>query len=55
MGLILKAIGKKINDVALSELSGILINIAQEGGDVRDGIERYKDEIIGKITSKINL
>ena len=43
------------NDVALSQLSRILINIAQEGGDVRDGIERYKDEILGKITSKFNL
>ena len=43
------------NDVALSELSSILIKIARDGGDVRDGIEKYRDEIIGKVTSKINL
>jgi len=43
------------NDVALGELLNILINIAQEGGDVRDGIEKYRNEIIGKVSSKIDL
>ena len=43
------------NDVALGELSLILINIIQNGEDVRNGIEKYRNEIIGKVTSKIDL
>ena len=43
------------NDVALEELSKILIKIAQEGGDLRDGIEKYRNEIIGKVSTKIDL
>ena len=43
------------NDSTLGELSKILIKIVHEGGDVRDGLEKYRDEIIGKISSKIDL
>ena len=43
------------NDVALGELLKILINIAHEGGDVRDGIEKYRNEILGKVSSKVDL
>ena len=43
------------NDVALGELLQILINIAHEGGDVRDGIEKYRNEILGKVSSKVDL
>ena len=43
------------NDVALGELAQILINIIQNGEDVRNGIEKYRNEIIGKVTSKIDL
>jgi hypothetical protein len=32
-----------------------LINIIQNGEDVRYGIEKYRNEIIGKVTSKIDL
>ena len=42
-------------DGALRELTNILIKIAQNGGDVRDGIQKYRKEIIGKITSRIDL
>ena len=31
----------------------ILLDIAKEGGDVRYGLNKYKNEIIGKITSNI--
>ena len=31
-----------------------LINIAKDGGDVRIGLEKYKDEIIKKVTSHIS-
>ena len=41
------------NDRALYDLIPILVNIALEEIDVRDGLEKYKDEIIGKITSNV--
>ena len=31
----------------------ILINIAVDEIDVRDGLEKYKEDIVGKITSNI--
>ena len=43
------------DDVALGELAQILVNIIQNGEDVRNGIEKYRNEIIGKVTSKIDL
>ena len=39
------------NDNTLSELGNILINIIKDEDDVRNGIEKYKNEIIGKISS----
>ena len=45
--------GDKSNDKILFSLNKILINIAKNGGDVRDGIKRYWNEIISKINSNI--
>ena len=41
------------SDKALYYLIPILINIALEETDTRDGLEKYKDDITGKITSNI--
>ena len=43
--------GKDPDDCALIDLMPILINIAKEGWDVRQGLRFYKDEIINKVTS----
>lgn len=43
--------GKAPDDCALIDLMPILINIAKEGWDVRQGLRFYKDEIINKVTS----
>ena len=32
----------------------ILVNIAKEGGDVRFGLKKYRDEIVRKVTSNIS-
>ena len=37
-------------DTILEELAKILIKIAQEGGDLRKSIFKYKNEIVNKIT-----
>ena len=51
-GIIIKAFwGEDNSDTALIELIPILINIAKEGGDVRKGLVKYKDDIIRKVTS----
>ena len=51
-GIIIKAFwGEDIYDNALDELGKILINIAMDGGDVRIGLEKYKDEIAKKVTN----
>ena len=42
------------SDSALNELIPILTAIANDGGDVRDGIKKYKDDILSKVSSKIN-
>ena len=34
----------------LKELGNILIKIAKEGGDLRNGLIKYKNEIINKVT-----
>ena len=41
------------NDRALYDLIHILVNIALEEVDVRDGLEKYKEEIVGKIVSNV--
>ena len=43
--------GEDYNDVALYNLIPILKNIAEGGGDVRVGINKYKNEILKNITS----
>ena len=54
-GINIKAFwGEDANDNALEELGTILINIAKEGGDLRIGLEKYKDEIVRKVTSNIS-
>ena len=46
--------GEDIYDTALIDLIPILINIAKEGGDVRKGLKKYRDEIIEKVTSNLS-
>ena len=54
-GINIKAFwGEVANDNALEELGKILINIAEDGGDVRIGLEKYRDEIVKKVTSNIS-
>ena len=45
--------GEDIYDAALINLTPILINIAEEGGDIRQGLAKYRDEIVEKVTSNI--
>ena len=53
-GIMIKAYWGEDNlDTALSDLIPILVNIAKEGGDVRKGLEKYKDEILKKISLNI--
>ena len=42
------------NDRALYDLIPILINIAREEIDVRDGLIKYRNEINRKVTSNIS-
>ena len=54
-GINIKAFwGEEVYDTALIDLGNILINIAKDGGDIRDGIIKYKDEIVKKVTSNIS-
>ena len=54
-GINIKAFwGEEVYDTALIDLAPILINIAQEGGDIRDGLGKYRDEIVKKVTSNIS-
>ena len=46
--------GEDTNDTALFSLKDILINIANEGGDVRKSLAKYKDEIVRKVTTNIS-
>ena len=53
-GIIIKSFwAQDPSDKALYYLIPILINIALEETDTRDGLEKYKDDITGKITSNI--
>jgi Dullard-like phosphatase family protein len=47
--------GEDIYDTALYELNTILVNIAKEGGDIRIGLEKYKDDILKKVSSCISM
>ena len=54
-GINIKAFwGEDVDDNALDELGKILVNIAKDGGDVRIGLEKYRDEIVKKVTSNIS-
>ena len=54
-GINIKAFwGEDIYDTALINLTPILINIAEEGGDIRKGLAKYRDEIVEKVTSNIS-
>ena len=46
--------GDNSEDKALYDLIPILINIAKEKMDVREGLAKYKDDIVKKITSNIS-
>ena len=46
--------GEDPYDTALFDLMPILVNIAKEGGDVRVGLKKYRDEIVKKVTSNIS-
>ena len=54
-GINIKAFwGEEVYDTALIDLAPILINIAKEGGDIRVGLAKYRDEIVKKVTSNIS-
>ncbi len=54
-GINIKAFwGDDMYDTALTDLAPILINIAKEGGDIRNGLVKYKDEIVKKVTTNIS-
>ena len=54
-GINIKAFwGEDANDNILEELGIILVNIAKDGGDVRNSLIKYKDDIIRKVTSNIS-
>ncbi len=54
-GINIKAFwGEEVYDTALIDLAPILINIAKEGGDIRVGLAKYKDEIVKKVSSNIS-
>ena len=45
--------GEDQNDQALIDLIPILINIAKDNIDTRNGLVKYRDEIMTKITSNL--
>ena len=45
--------GEENNDKKLFYLKEILVKIAKEGGDLRNGIEKYREEIFDKVSSNI--
>ena len=47
-------LGDDYNDTALYDLLPILKHIAEEGNDARLGLQKYRDEIVKKITSNIS-
>ena len=55
-GILIKSFwGNNLNDTILNDLANILIKIAIEGGDIRNGLIKYKNEIIDKITIGNNM
>ena len=54
-GIMIKAFwGEDNYDNALIELKNILIKIANEFDDVRLGIQKYKDDILSKVSSSVS-
>ena len=54
-GIIIRAFwGEDSYDNALNALIPILVNIAKEGGDIRKGLVKYRDEIVKNVTSNIS-
>ena len=45
--------GEDTHDIALINLKNILVKIAKDGGDIRIGIKKYKNEIIEKVQSNL--
>ena len=45
--------GEENSDKKLFYLKEILVKIAKEGGDLRNGIEKYREEIFDKVSSNI--
>ena len=53
-GILIKPFwGEDSKDRTLYDLMPILLDIAKDGGDVRYGLNKYRNEIIGKISSNI--
>ena len=53
-GILIKPfLGEDKNDTALIDLIPILINIAKDGIDTRNGLTKYRDEILTKISSNL--
>ena len=49
-GIMIKSFwGENIKDNILNDLAIILIKIAKDGGDIRNGLIKYKNEIIDKV------
>ena len=46
--------GEDNYDTALFDLIPILVNIAKDGGDIRKGLVKYKEDILKKISSSIS-
>ena len=46
--------GEDPYDTALIHLCRILVNIANDGGDVRFGLAKYRNDILKKVTSNIS-
>ena len=44
----------KAKTVSIINLTIILAKIAQEGGDIRKGLEKYREDIVTKVTSNIS-
>ena len=53
-GILIKPfLGEDKNDTALIDLIPILTNIAKDDIDVRNGLMKYRDEILTKITTNL--
>ena len=54
-GIMIKAFwGEDVYDTVLYDLIPILVNIAKDGGDVRKGLLKYKEDILKYISSNIS-